>query len=189
LGAGIKNMPTSHVDSDPTLAAADWWPPTAERLTVYLAALGVTAASEVAQLTEQVRQQVASRAAAAPLEDTIEAAIEATLELLDAWLLTELGADADPNTLAAARAAVLSGEVPGWTQRWLAGAAAAAEPAELAATLQALHLSAVPPLAPLTMNTSTIDLCCQRARRQFSGAICRWFCQPDARPQARGGLA
>ncbi|MBK1642054.1 hypothetical protein CKO12_09240 [Chromatium okenii] len=179
-------MPTSHVDSDLALVSADWWPPTAARLTVYLAALGVTDAAEVAQLTEQVRQQVASRAAAAPLEDTIEAAIEATLALLDAWLLTELG-EADPNALAAARAAVLSGEVPGWTQRWLDGAAAESD--TLAPQLRALQLTAVPPLAPLPMPTSTIDLCCQRARRQFSGAICRWFCQPDARVPAPGESA
>lgn len=177
MGARVKAMSTPFErDNTP----ADWSLIT-QRLAAYLNALGVTNATEIAQLSEQVQRRVTARAAVTMLEDAIEAAIEETLVLLDDWLLAELGSDSDANTLAAARAAVLGGEVPGWTARWVSTTAAERADPGFAAVLRGCHLVAVPPLAPLAMHTSTIDLCCQRSRRRISGAICRFFCQPETR--------
>jgi hypothetical protein len=181
MGAGIDAVPVHHA-GDPMHTDSSDWQPTARRVVDYLTALGVRERLEIERLSEQVRRRVETRATTTPLEDSVEAAIEETHALLDEWLIAELGIDGDANALTAARAAVLGGDIPGWSARW-AGLAGDS----LAPAIRAIHLVAVPEFAPLAMQSSTIDLCCQRMRRQIAAAICRLFCQPDMRTNSRGG--
>ncbi len=153
----------------------------AQRAIEYLTALGVRDRLEIERLCEQIRLRVTTREATAPLEHPLEAVIEETHALLDEWLIEELGIEDDANTLAAARAAVLGGGIPGWSARWAGLAGDSPAPA-----IRALRLAAVPDAAPLIMEASTIDLCCHRLGRRIADAICRLFCRPDMRTNPHG---
>ena len=167
MGARIDSAPALPDGTAMPTKASDW-PRAARRLVEYLTALGVRDRQEIDRLGEQVRRRLDARAAHAPLEDAVEAAIEEILALLDDWLTAELDIGGDANALAAARAAVLGGGIPGWSARWagLAGDSLATE-------IRAFQRDAVPERAPLTMQASTIDLCCHRLRRRIAAAICR----------------
>lgn len=169
------------LDGDEMLTDRSDWTGVAPRVMEYLTALGVRDPQEIARLSQQVRLRVESRAARSPLEDSVEAAIEETYALLDEWLVAELRIDGDANALTAARAFVLEGGVPGWSARW-----AGISDAALAPTIPALNLASVPEFAPLTMQASTIDLCCHRLRRKIAAAICKLFCQPEMLMNPRG---
>ncbi|NEX22494.1 hypothetical protein G3480_19645 [Thiorhodococcus mannitoliphagus] len=123
----------------------------------YLRALGVSRESESQALLEQAMKRMELRAALGRLGEPLEAAVEEVHALLDQWLLSELGLNADPDALSAARAAVLGGDVPGWTARW---AGLSGEP--LAERIRAARVTAVPEPAPLQMEPSRIELCCYR---------------------------
>ena len=144
------------------------WSRAAERVAVYLAAMGVRQPGECEALREQVRLRVEARATAAPLEDPVEAAIEETHALLDLWLARELELEGDANALFAARAAVLGGGVPGWTTRW-----AGLSGRSLAPEIRALSIAAVPEPAPLTMDPNPIDLFLHRLARRLTAGLRR----------------
>lgn len=180
MGARIDSVPVLPDAAAMPTEAADW-PCAAGRMVEYLTALGVRDPREIDRLSEQVRLRVDSRAAHAPLENVVEAAIEETLALLDDWLTAELDIGGDANALAAARAAVLGGTLPGWSARWAGLGGDSPAP-----TIRSLQRDAVPEFAPLTMQASTIDLCCHRLRRRIAATICRLFCQPDLPTNPRG---
>ncbi|MBK1723814.1 hypothetical protein [Thiocystis violacea] len=124
----------------------------------YLSALGVRAEDERLALSQVVLKRVELRIVVGQLGDPLEAAIEETHLLLDQWLVAELDLDGDSDALSAARAAVLGGDVAGWTRRW-----AGLSQASLAQTIRAARVSAVPERAPLVMDANPIELCCHRS--------------------------
>lgn len=138
------------------------------RVLVYLGALGVRRPRETSVLVEQVMKRVELRAALGQMGEPLEAAVEETHLLLDQWLVSELGLEGDPDALSAARAAVLGGDVPGWTARW-----AGLSSESLAGPIRAARVSAVPERAPLTMEPSPIQLCCHRAGLRLLARIGR----------------
>ncbi|AFL73298.1 hypothetical protein [Thiocystis violascens] len=180
MGARIDSAPALLGGATIPTEATDWTR-AAPRVLEYLTALGVRDRLEIDRLSEQVRLRLEVRATHAALEDAVEAAIEETLALIDQWLAVELGIDGDANALATARAAALGGTIPGWSARW-AGLAGDS----LAPAIRALQRDTVPEFAPLTMQASTIELCCHRLRRRIADAICRLFCQPDLPTNPRG---
>jgi len=155
------------------------WERVTDRVSLYLQSMGVRDAVEIERLSDQVRVRLESRAISAPLEDPLESAIEETIGSLDRWLVTELELDADPGPLAAARAAVLGGEITGWSARW---AGLADRP--LADEIRAACLSPVPDPAPLVMEPSTIELCCHRLRCRIVESLGRVLCRPQAQGQS-----
>ncbi len=167
------------------MLAADWQP-ASQRVSDYLTAMGVSEPLDMERLVAQVRLRVDSRAIAAPLEDIVESAIEETHALLDEWLVAELGHEADANNLEAARAAVLSGHVSGWSARWVSFIIGLTDHS-LAPAIHALTILPLPEPAPLVMDANVIDLCCHRLRRRIAAAICRFFCHPELRTPAHGG--
>lgn len=173
MGARINAVSALPNGSDMHTEIIDWQL-LAQRLEAYLAAMGIDDRRELDRLSEQVRRRVEVRRAAAPLENALEAVIEETHALLDEWLIAELALEGDANALAAARASVLSGNLPGWSARW-----SGLSDVTLDEAIRAQRLTAVPEPAPLTMQPSVIDLCCARMRRRIAAAICRLFCQPN----------
>ncbi len=158
MGQGVGD-PLASLESPPApeeLVSADR-PAIEGRVRLYLEALGVQATDELERLTQQVIERVEFRSRVGRLGEPLEAAIEEVQFLLDQWLLTELGIDNDPDRLAAARAAVLDGQPPGWTRRW---AGLGHEP--LAESIITAWIPAVPPPAPLAMDPNPIELCCHR---------------------------
>ncbi|QIK37685.1 hypothetical protein GWK36_06485 [Caldichromatium japonicum] len=127
------------------------------RVRLYLEALGVQASDELDALAAQVNEKVEFRSRVGQLGEPLEAAIEEVHLALDRWLLAELDIDNDPDRLSAARAAVLSGQIPGWTRRW-----AGLSDTSLSEIIAAGWIAAVPERAPLTMDPNPIDLCCHR---------------------------
>lgn len=180
MGARIDSAPVLEDGATMPISPADWQR-AAARLVDYLTALGVGEAQDIERLSEQVRVRLDARAAQAPLENAVEAAIEETHALLDEWLVAELGGASDANALAAARAAVLGGGLPGWSARWAGLGGASPVPA-----IRALQRDAVPEFALLTMEASRIDLCCQRLRRRIAALLCRLFCHPNVPTHPRG---
>lgn len=136
------------------------------RVTEYLRALGVSGALELDLLRARVGSRVQARAAEAELEDPVEVAIEEAHALLLEWLGDELGIHGDTNALLSARAAVLGGAVPGWTQRWACVSGESVAPAILAG-----GLSAIPEPSPLAMNPQVIELCCHGLGSWLAGLI------------------
>ena len=154
----------------------------ADRVSRYLHSMGVRDPVEIARLSASVRDRLESRAALAPLEDPLESAIEETIASLDQWLVSELGGvEADLGVLPAARAAVLSGAIPGWSARW-AGLAERS----LADEIRTRCLAPVPGPAPLVMEPSTIELCCHRLGCRIVDALGRLLCRPQPRGQGGG---
>lgn len=138
------------------------------RVADYLRALGVSGSLELELLGARVGSRVEARAAEGELEDPIEAAIEEAHALLLEWLGDELGIHGDTDALLAARAAVLGGAVPGWTQRW-----AGVSGESLAPVILAGGLSPIPEPAPLAMDPQVIALCCQGLGARLAGLIRR----------------
>ncbi|WP_245232401.1 hypothetical protein [Thiorhodococcus minor] len=141
-----------------------------ERAGRYLHALGVQRDAEAGVLLQRVVKRVELRAALGQLGDPFEAAVEEVHSLLDQWLVSELGLERDPDAFSAARAAVLGGDVPGWTSRW---AGLSNEP--LAERIRAERVLAVPERAPLRMEPTRIELCCYRLGRRLLLRIARWL--------------
>jgi hypothetical protein len=185
IGSALEELPPDSPGASAQshgLEAGDWHR-AAERVGAYLASMGVREPREAESLREQVKQRVEARATKVPLEDPVEAAIEETLTLLDRWLAAELEVDGDANTVAAARAAVLGGAVPGWTARW-----AGLSGRSLAAEIRALCIPAVPESAPLTMEPNPIDLFLHRLARRISDGLRRLLgvASPPGTPTGRG---
>ncbi|MTW20073.1 hypothetical protein [Allochromatium palmeri] len=158
MGAGVSDR----LDAlDAPVPAA--WSVTDDRAAVeqrvrrYLNALGVHDPREIEGLTPQVLERVEFRATLGQLGEPLEVAIEETHRLLDRWLVTELGLEAEPDQISSARAAVLGGHLPGWTRRW-----AGLSEVSLAESMRRVHFQAVPERAPLTMDPNPIQLCCHR---------------------------
>ncbi|MFZ0788734.1 MAG: hypothetical protein WAM94_03820 [Chromatiaceae bacterium] len=163
----------------PSLAPVDWERVT-DRVSLYLQSMGVRDAVEIERLSDQVRVRLESRASSTALEDPLESAIEETIGLLDQWLVTELGLEADLGALPAARAAVLDGAMTGWSARW-----AGLSTRPLAQEVRARCLSPVPDPAPLVMEPSTIELCCHRLRCRIVESLGRVLCRSG--PQGQSG--
>lgn len=140
------------------------------RVRLYLNALGVQDAREAELLARQVIERVEFRATLGQLGEPLEVAIEETHRLLDRWLVAELGLDADPDQISAARAAVLGGHLPGWTRRW-----AGLSEVSLAESIRSVHFQAVPERSPLTMEPNPIQLCCHHLVRRLLARILRWL--------------
>lgn len=158
MGAGVKAAldVIEAVNPSDAYGPIDW-ALVEHRVRRYLRALGVRSGEEFAVLVPQVLKRVEFRAALGQIGEPLEAAIEETHLLLDQWLVTELGLDGDADALSAARAAVLGGDVAGWTARW-----AGLSSTSLALEIRAGRVASVPPLAPLEMAPSSIQLCCHR---------------------------
>ncbi|BCU07701.1 hypothetical protein [Allochromatium tepidum] len=141
-----------------------------QRVRLYLNALGVHDPHETEVLVRRVIERVEFRATLGQLGEPLEVAIEETHRLLDRWLVAELGLESDPDRISAARAAVLGGHVPGWTQRW-----AGLSEESLADSIRAVRFQAVPERAPLTMEPNPIRLCCHHLLRRFLARVGRWL--------------
>jgi hypothetical protein len=145
------------------------WERAAPRVAQYLRALGVRDSRDADLLMSQVRERFERTLARGPIGDPLETGIEEVTHLLDAWLLTELGAEASVPALRAARSLVLSGAIPGWVGVWsgrMVQADAAAAPTSAGARIRSVRLSPVPDPAPLAMPTQRIDPCCYRLFRR-----------------------
>ncbi|WP_200157555.1 hypothetical protein [Allochromatium vinosum] len=140
------------------------------RVRRYLNALGVQDPHETEVLVRRVIERVEFRATLGQLGEPLEVAIEETHRLLDRWLIAELGLDAEPDQLSAARAAVLGGHLPGWTRRW-----AGLSEVSLAESIRAVRFQAVPERAPLNMEPNPIRLCCHRLMRRLLARVGRWL--------------
>ena len=147
-------------------APAITWERVAERVTLYLHALGIRDPLQCERLIARIRQRWDARVHATPLEDPVETAIEETCALLDAWLGAELGIAGERAALFIARAAVLSGAVPNWSARF-----AGVSGESIAASIHTASVQATPEPAPLTMVPSTIHLCCHGLRRRIATAF------------------
>lgn len=174
-GQSVSATPTSTLDPHARQQAL-------QRVQDYLRALGVTEPREVAALTDQVVERLGARAAKVPLENLIEAAVDETYALLDDWLISELDIDGDLNARFAARAAVLGGGVAGWSSRW-----AGLSSTNLADAIRAACIAPVPELAALTMEPSTINLCCHRLVPTILAGLRRLVSPPDISRDLLGG--
>lgn len=154
-----------------------------QRVRRYLNALGVQDPHETDVLARRVIERVEFRAKLGQLGEPLETAIEEAHQLLDRWLIAELGPESDPDQISAARAAVLGGHVPGWTRRW--AGLSVVSPAE---SIRARRFQAVPERAPLTMEPNPIRLCCHHLLRRLLVGIGRrlliWGQHPSA-PEVR----
>jgi hypothetical protein len=171
MGSGVSDR----LDELNAPAPAAWSTPedhavVERRVRHYLSALGVQDADEAERLTRQVIERVEFRAKLGQLGEPLETAIEETHRLLDRWLIAELGLDAEPDRLSAARAAVLGGHLPGWTRRW-----AGLSEIPLAESIRAVRFQSVPEPAPLTMEPNPIQLCCHRLLPRLLARIGRWL--------------
>jgi hypothetical protein len=145
------------------------WERAAPRVAHYLRALGVRDSRDADLLMSQVQERFERTVARGPIGDPLETGIEEVTNLLDAWLLTELGAEASGPALRAARSLVLSGAIPGWVGVWsgrMVQADAAAAPTSAGARIRSVRLWPVPDPAPLPMPTQRIDPCCHRLFRR-----------------------
>lgn len=131
----------------------DPWEAVAGRVDDYLRALGIRDALHLERIASRVRQRFEARAATARLENPVEAAIEEACDLLDKWLSAELGIVGDRDALFSARAALLSGAVPGWAARF-----AGVSESSCAAAIRCVTVAPLPEDAPLTMVPNTIEL-------------------------------
>jgi hypothetical protein len=161
LAAAAAPVPAVGGDAPPIT-----WERVAERITLYLHALGIRDPLQCERLIARIRQRWDARVHATPLEDPVEAAIEETCALLDGWLCTELGIDGERGALFTARAAVLSGAVPNWSARF-----AGVSGESVAAQIHAASVHPLPEPAPLTMEPSVINLCCYRLRHRVATAF------------------
>jgi membrane glycosyltransferase len=137
-------------------AAADSgteWARLAPRVSAYLEALGVRDPLDIERLSGRLRSRLESHQAQQEVENAAESAIEEAAALLDEWIKTELDIEADPNLLAATRAAVLSGAVPHWAQRW-----SGVWGESVAQQVRTATVRPVPPEAPLDMEPEPIRL-------------------------------
>ena len=171
MGSGMNDR----LDALETPAPPAWSSPEdhealERRVRLYLNALGVHDRQESDVLVQQVLGRVEFRATLGQLGEPLEVAIEETHRLLDRWLVAELGLEAEPDQVAAARAAVLGGHLPGWTRRW-----AGLSEVSLADAIRSVRFQAVPERAPLTMEPSSIQLCCHRLARRLLARIGRWL--------------
>jgi len=144
------------------------WEAAAGRVAEYLRALGVQNPLHIELLSTRIRQRLDARANTAALEDPVEAGIEETYALVDAWLIAELGIEGDRDALFAARAAVLSGVVPGWVDRF-----AGVSGQSLAGPIRAASVQATPEPAPLAMEPNSIELCCHHWGHRLLNALRR----------------
>lgn len=147
------------------------WDQISDRVTAYLYALGITEAFHRELLGTRIRGRLQARLTDAQVEDPLEAAIEEVDALLDEWLDTELGMVGDRQLLVGARAAVLSGAVPGWAARF-SGAAGES----VAEAIRAAGVTPVPEAAPLAMEPSQIRLCRHSLGQRIVARLRRWVC-------------
>lgn len=168
MGEGVARAlgPEAHLTSLPAFDRRA----VEERAGRYLRALGVRCDAESDVLLQRVIKRVELRAALGQLGDPLEAAVEEVHSLLDQWLVSELGLERDPDAFSAARAAILGGDVPGWTSRW-----AGLSNAPLAERIRAERVFAVPERAPLRMEPTRIELCCHRLGHRLLLRIARWL--------------
>ena len=169
MGSGVSDR----LDELDAPAPAAWSTPedhaaVDRRVRLYLNALGVQDPHETDVLACRVIERVEFRAKLGQLGEPLETAIEETHRLLDRWLIAELGLDAEPDRLSAARAAVLGGHLPGWTRRW-----AGLSEVSLAESIRAVRFQAVPERAPLAMEPNPIRLCCHRLVRRLPAWVGR----------------
>ncbi|MGQ9659113.1 MAG: hypothetical protein ACUVQI_03060 [Thermochromatium sp.] len=148
-----------------------------QRVRCYLQALGVQDGHEIDLLVRRVIERVEYQSRLGQLGEPLEVAIEETHRLLDRWLVAELGLDSDPDRLSEARAAVLSGQIPGWSRRW-----AGLSMDSLAEPIRSVRLQAVPERAPLAMEPASIRLCCHGWIRALLARIGRWLGQRRRKP-------
>jgi hypothetical protein len=165
MDSGIAVGPVADAGVRANLTMATW-ELVAERVTLYLHAMGIRDPLHCERLRARIRQRWDLRVNAAPLEDRVEAAIEESCALLDQWLVGELGLEGERATLYAARAAVLSGTIADWAARF-----AGVSGESIAAPIRAACVQALPEPAPLPMEPSTIHLCCHHLRRRISTAF------------------
>ncbi len=142
------------------------WEQVAGRVADYLRALGVTDPLHLERLGSRIDERFEARTGRAKLDDSVEAAIEGTYALLDRWLSAELDIVGDRNALFTARAAVLSGAVPGW-----AACFAGVSDESCAAAIRAASVQALPADAPLTMVPNTIELFWRRVGRVIAAGL------------------
>jgi hypothetical protein len=150
------------------------WEHAAPRVGAYLRALGVRDSRDAELLMSQVKERFERTVAQGPIADAVETGLEEVFNLLDAWLLTELGANASRPALRAARALVLSGAVSGWVGVWsgrMTQTDVPPAPSSAGARIRAVRLSPVPDPAPLPMPTQRIDPCCYRLMRRVRLAL------------------
>lgn len=178
MGAGIaarRAAAASAVVTEPVVLGLNQreWQRAEGRLFDFLTAMGLKDGEEIARITARVRERLEIRAAALVLENPLEAAIEEAHASLDRWLIAEVGGEIGADALCAAREAVLSGNVPGWSARW-----AGLSDQPVTAAIRAYSIAPVPERAPLVMAASRIDPCCHRLRRRIAAAIRFFFGRP-----------
>ena len=141
-----------------------------ERVEAYWRALGVTDPGQIAALAEQtLRRAPEGPEASGP--DPVAQALVAARNLLDDWLARILALPPQPQALAAARAALLSGAAPDWPSALFA---APGEADEVRDALRAAIAEPTPSPAPGAMPAQRIEL--------FSlfGLLRRWL-RPEVR--------
>lgn len=160
------------MDRPPVGAVAPWLPaapPSSElvlaRLDAYWRALGVTDPRQIAALSEQTLRRASEWPETSGLEPVAQA-LGAARNLLDDWLARTLDLSQQPQALAAARAALLSGAVPDWPAALFAPPGVADDVRD---ALRAAIAEPTPPPAPGAMPAQRIEL--------FSlfGLLRRWW--------------
>lgn len=152
----------------PPAPATSAWESAAPHVYAYLRLLGVRQDEHLRLLSERIRARWENRLQR-PIEeeDPSEVAIEEIQADLMAWLQAELDLpDAAVAEQLRARAAVLSGAVAGWVERWLGLATVSVAPA-----IRAALLSATPAYAELPMPTQPIVLRGVRLRRRLAALL------------------
>jgi hypothetical protein len=159
------------MDRAPLGAVAPWLPaapPSSElvlaRLDAYWRALGVTDPQQRAALSEQTLRR-ASEWPETSGSEPVAQALSAARNLLDDWLARTLDLSQQPQALAAARAALLSGAAPDWPAALFAPPG---EAEDVRDALRAAIAEPTPPLAPGAMPAQPIELF------SFFGLVRRW---------------
>jgi membrane glycosyltransferase len=153
------------------------WESVAPRVTAYLRALGIRDPLDIERLAARVHARLDATQAVPSAKGPTETAIEETGALLDDWITAEVGIESDRNTLLTARAAVLSGTVRGWAQRW-----SGVSGERVAARIRAASVQPVPEAAPLTMEPQPIRLLWRTVRTSLARFLLRIIHQRRRKP-------
>ena len=161
---------TSHATAanvSPPASTTAAWENRVTHVHAYLHLLGVRQDEPVRLLSERIRAHWEKRLQSQIEEDPSEVAIEEIQGALNDWLRAELNLpDTALHELLRARAAVLSGAVEGWVERWAGLSAASVAPA-----IRAALLCAVPEYAELPMPVQPIELRGVRLHRRLAALL------------------
>ena len=143
------------------------WESATTHVHAYLHLLGVHQDEQVRLLSERIWARWETHLQSQIEADPSEVAIEEIQGALNDWLRVELNLpDTALHELLRARAAVLSGAVEGWVERWAGLSAASVAPA-----IRAALLCAVPEYAELPMPVQPIELRGVRLRRRLAALL------------------